>query len=106
MLNCTQVRWEFSIAGLLCSLNVCTQARRLFISCLRCKMRGALYLLLYAPGDSNRFGYCPGLGFQHRDGAEPASFCLTAETNSGAHTYPANQSTFGSAVHPRLPSGD
>src|SRR6516164_2188474 len=55
-------------------------------------------LLSNAPGHSNRFAFYPGFGFQHQSGAMPASFCLTGETGSDAHTDPASQSTSGSAV--------
>jgi len=57
-----------------------------------------LSFAFYAPGNSNRFAYYPGFGFQRRHGTKPASFWLTGETESGAHTYPTSQSTFGSAV--------
>ena len=52
------------------------------------------------PSNSNRFIYYPGFGFQRRRRAKPASFRLTGETDSGAHTHPTGQSAFGSAVHP------
>ncbi len=35
--------------------------------------------------------HCPGLGFKRRQGIRPASFCLTGETDSGAHTHPTSQ---------------
>src|SRR5271157_5269318 len=51
-----------------------------------------------ASSNSNRFTYYPGFGFRRRHGARPASFWLTGETDSGAHTHPTSQSTFGSAA--------
>src|SRR6266481_9984534 len=60
----------------------------------------------YAPSNSNRFIRYPGFGFQRRRCTKPASFWLTGETEFGAHTYPASQSTFGSAVRARFSPRD
>src|SRR5271166_3020171 len=74
----------------------------------RQKMRRALTLSLtsHAPSNSNHFIYHSGFGFQRRRGAKPASFCLTGETESGAHAHPTSQSTFRSAVRPCLSPRD
>src|SRR5208337_874613 len=74
----------------------------------RQKVRRALTLSLtsHAPSNSNQFIYHSGFGFQRRRGAKPASFCLTGETESGAHAHPTSQSTFGSAVRPCLSPRD
>ena len=58
----------------------------------------SLSLAFYAPGNSIRFTNYPGFGFQRRRGTKPASFWLTGETDSGAHTRLTSKSTFGSAV--------
>jgi hypothetical protein len=56
------------------------------------KVRRALTLSLtfHAPSDSNRFICHYGFGFQRGRGAKPTSFCLTGETDAGAHTHPTS----------------
>jgi hypothetical protein len=74
-----------------------------------CELREKLNTALFyrdAPSNSNRFPHYPGFGFNRRQGTRSASFCLTGETESGAHTHPASQSTFGSAVRACLAPGD